>query len=251
MSGGAGVVHLEKASPKIAVVTLEDRDNRNMFSRGLVTELMAVFRTVAEDPALHAVVVQGYDHLFSAGGTQQELLDIFERKVNFTDLPLYRLFLDCPIPVIAAMQGHALGGGLAMGLFADLILMSEESIYSANFMKYGFTPGMGSTLILQEKLGTALASEMLLTAANYHGGELARRGVPFPVVKRRDVLPTAMRQAADLAEKPLVALKLLKRRLTARIIEQLPAAIEEELKMHEISFAQPEVRHRIETLFGN
>jgi polyketide biosynthesis enoyl-CoA hydratase PksI len=245
------VVHLSRPSRRIAVVEMADRANSNLFTRELVSELMAAFEGLRREPEVHAVVVHGYDSVFCAGGTQQELLGIVEGRVKFDDVPLYRLFLDCDVPVIAAMQGHALGGGLAMGLFADVVVLAEESLYSLNFMKYGFTPGMGSTLVAPRKLGTALASEMFFSARGYHGGELRQRGVPFPVVKRAEVIPAAMRLAQEIAEKPLVSLKLLKKHLTAGIAAELDATIRGELGMHEISFAQPEVRRRIETLFGN
>ena len=78
--------------------------------------------------------------------------------------------------MISAMQGHALGGGLAFGCFADIIVMGVECIYSANFMKYGFTPGMGATYIIPRKFGEVLGTEMLLTAKNYYGSELKERG---------------------------------------------------------------------------
>ncbi|MDQ5909857.1 MAG: polyketide biosynthesis enoyl-CoA hydratase PksI [Pseudomonadota bacterium] len=244
------VVRLYYPDPRIAVVVMEDRAHSNLFSRPLVEGLLESFAAIAGNPAIRAVVVHGYDSLFCTGGTQEELLAIVEGRLQFSDLPLYRLFMDCEIPVIAAMQGHALGGGLMIGLFADLVLLAEESLYSANFMKYGFTPGMGATVILPAKLGSALAQEMLLTARGYRGGELRQRGAPFPILKRQDVIPAALDMARDLAEKPLISLKLLKQRLTAELRNALPEGIAAELEMHEVSFAQPEVRQRIETLFG-
>lgn len=244
------VVTLTFPTPAIAVVELADRTHRNMFSRRLVEELLDTFRRIAATPAAKVAVVHGYDTYWCSGGTRDELMGIFERRVSFTDLPLYRLFLDAEIPVIAAMQGHALGGGLAMGLFADVVILAEESLYGANFMNYGFTPGMGATLVLPHKFGTALATEMLLSGASYHGGELAKRGVPFAVVKRRDVIPAAMRKAGELADKPLEALKQLKRHLAAPLAAALPRAVAEELRMHEITFHDPDVGRRIDAQFG-
>lgn len=68
------------------------------------------------------------------------------------------------IPVISAIQGHASGGGMLFGLYADVVLLAEEGVYSATFTKYGFTPGMGATYILPERFGKLLANEMMLTA---------------------------------------------------------------------------------------
>ncbi|WP_186260538.1 enoyl-CoA hydratase-related protein, partial [Burkholderia gladioli] len=123
---------------------------------GFCRDLAAAFRDVAAEPACKAVVLTGYDTYFCSGGTREGLLELSEGGSKFTDMPIYNLPLECDVPVIAAMQGHGIGGGFVLGLFADLVVLSRESIYTTNFMKYGFTPGFGSTLVLREKLGLAV-----------------------------------------------------------------------------------------------
>jgi polyketide biosynthesis enoyl-CoA hydratase PksI len=240
------------SNPAAHVVAVEmcDRDNSNQITPSLVSSLMTEFARLAADPDVHAIVIHGFDSIFCTGGTQAELLSIVDSGLHFDAIPFYRLLLDCEIPVIAAMQGHAVGGGLVFGLYADIVLLAEEAVYSANFMKYGFTPGMGATCILPAKLGSALASEMLLTAQTYRGAQLRDRGVPFPVYKRAEVLPAALRTARELAAKPRLSLQILKRNLTARLHADLPAAVKAEIDMHMITFAQPGVRERIENQFG-
>ncbi|MGE0713976.1 MAG: polyketide synthase [Alphaproteobacteria bacterium] len=244
------VVQLTRPEPGVAVVEMADRAASNTFSPALVQGLIDTFGAIAADGELRAVVVHGYGSVFCPGGTRDELLGIFEGRIKFDDLPLYRLFLDCPVPVIAAMQGHALGGGLAMGLFADVVILAEEALYSANFMKYGFTPGMGATLVIPARFGALLAAEMMFTAASYHGGELARRGVGCRVLKRADVIPAALRIAREIADKPTVSVRMLKAHLAAPLRDALPRSVAQELEMHRTTFVQPVVRQRIETLFG-
>lgn len=244
------VVSLTYPEPAIAVVEMAERTYRNTFSAALIDGLLNVFAEIQQNPAVRVVVVHGYDNYFCCGGTQEELLKIFEGKLRFDELAFYRLLLDCEVPTISAMQGHGIGGGLAFGCYADFIIMAEEALYSANFMRYGFTPGMGATYIIPHKFGELLGGELLYTANNFHGGTLRARGIPANVVKKQEVISTAMTLACDLAEKPVISLKLLKAHLTQRVKAELPAIIEQELAMHEISFRQPEVRERIETLFG-
>ncbi len=244
-------VSLKRTENGIAIVALEDRVSKNTFSGTFVNGLLRVFAEIDVDTRLKAVVVHGYDSYFCCGGTKEELLNILEGKLQFTDAGFYDVFVRCKIPVIAAMQGHALGGGLALGCFADMIVLSEESLYSANFMRYGFTPGMGATYIIPRKFGECLGAEMLLAATSYHGGELRNRGATMPVVKREKVIETALGMAREIADKPRVALMELKRHLVKPIREALPGVIESELAMHRITFAQPEVRGRIETRFGS
>jgi polyketide biosynthesis enoyl-CoA hydratase PksI len=245
------VVHLTRPEPGVAVVEMADLASSNTFSPALVRGLIDAFDEIAADETLRAVVVHGYGSIFCPGGTRDELIGIFEGRIKFDDLPLYRLFLDCPVPVIAAMQGHALGGGLAMGLFADMVILAEESLYSANFMKYGFTPGMGATLVIPARFGGLLAAEMMFSAASYHGGELARRGAGCRVLKRAEVIPSALRLAREVADKPGVSVRLLKAHLAAPLREALPRSVAAELEMHRTTFVQPVVRQRIETLFGS
>jgi polyketide biosynthesis enoyl-CoA hydratase PksI len=244
------VVSVRETKPGVVQITMEDRVSKNTFSEALTRGLLAAFDRVRSDTHCRAVVLTGYDTYFASGGTREGLLAIHEGKAKFTDVNIYGLALDCPVPVISAMQGHGIGGGFVMGLFSDIVVMSRESVYTTNFMKYGFTPGMGATYILPKKLGIVLAEEMLLTAESYRGADLERRGVPFSVLPRAQVLEHAHEVARQLAEKPRVSLVTLKDHLVASMRAELAPVIQSEVLMHDKTFHQPEVKERIEALFG-
>jgi polyketide biosynthesis enoyl-CoA hydratase PksI len=230
-------------------VIMQDRSAKNTFSPQLIEGLMAVFEEIQRDESIKVVIIHGYDTYFCCGGTKEELLGIYQGNVKFTDLVFYDLLLKCDVPVIAAMQGHGLGGGLVFGSYADLLVLGEECIYSANFMKYGFTPGLGGTYIIPRKFGEILGREMLMTAKTYYGREIRERAGAIRVVPKVDVIEAANRLAADLVEKPRLSLVTLKKFLNRDICRELPGVIEAELEMHRKTFAQPEVRERIEKLF--
>lgn len=244
------VVAREDLGDGVVLIRMQDRANKNTFTDGLIDGVTRAFADIGRDSDCRAVVLTGYDTYFSTGGTQEGLRDLFDGKFKFTDKDLYSVALNCPVPVVSAMQGHGIGGGFVLGLFADVVLLARESVYSANFMKYGFTPGMGSTFILPQKLGIALASEMMLTAGTYRGEDLHRRGVPFQVLPREQVLAQAIEIARTLAEKPRISLVALKDHLVAPLRAALPGFIEQEVALHALTFHQPDVRQRIETLFG-
>ncbi|KPA17637.1 polyketide biosynthesis enoyl-CoA hydratase [Candidatus Magnetomorum sp. HK-1] len=244
------VVKFQIIEESIVLLTMEDRIHKNTFSEDLTLGLKQSFEIIDQNSEYKAVIMTGYDSYFCSGGTQKGLLEICDGKSQFTDSNLYSLPLECKIPVISAMQGHAIGGGFAFGLSADFIILSKESVYTTNFMKYGFTPGMGSTLILTEKLGISLAEELLFTANNYRGAELEKRGIPFTVHPRKDVMPYALELARQLADKPRISLITLKDHLVASLREKLPKTIEKELAMHEKTFHLPEVKGRIKNSFG-
>jgi 4-carboxy-3-alkylbut-2-enoyl-[acp] decarboxylase len=244
------VVDVQEIFPGVVQVTMQDRVHKNTFSRELISGLAEAFERIRANPRYRAVVITGYDTYFCSGGTQEGLLTLHAGRQRFTDINIYSVPLDCEIPVISAMQGHGIGGGFVFGLFADSVVLSRESVYTTNFMKYGFTPGMGATYVLPKKLGLGLAAEMLLGARTYRGGDLERRGVPFPVLPRVEVLPYAQQLACELAEKPRISLVTLKSHLVAEMRAQLSTIIEQELAMHEKTFHLPEVKERIEGAFG-
>lgn len=246
----ANAVHTEDIDPGIHLIRMQDRENKNTFSPAMSIGLIEAFARVAGRNDLRAVVLTGYDSYFASGGTREGLLTLQAGEGTFADVNLYSLALDCDVPVISAMQGHGIGGGFVMGLYADFVVMSQESVYTTNFMKYGFTPGMGATYILEKKLGTALASEMLIAAGTFRGASLRERGVPYPVMPRREVLPYSLELARQIADKPRESLVALKRHLARGMRAELPAYIEKEVEMHDHTFRDERVRDRISTLFG-
>ena len=239
-------VTLEIIEGHIAVVRMQDRANRNMFTPAILHGLMASFAEIERNEAIKAVVVTGCDNVFSMGGTRDELMTLSDQVQTFADLEfIFKGFLQCRVPVIAAIQGHASGGGLVFGLYADIVLMAEESLYSAVFTKYGFTPGLGATFILGEKFGDALATEMMMTAGTYRGTDLMQRGASVIFKPQAQVFAEALVTARALADKPAYTLKTLKQTLARRKLEQLPAILAEELRMHAETFGNPEVKRRI------
>jgi polyketide biosynthesis enoyl-CoA hydratase PksI len=244
------VVQVVEVEPHIVQVTMCDRVNKNTFTHQMSRELILAFQTIAANNTCKAVILTGFDTYFASGGTQEDLLLLQEGKGRFSDNNIYGLALECRAPVISAMQGHGIGGGFVMGLFADFVILSRESIYTTNFMQYGFTPGMGATMIVPHKLGPVLGAEMLLQARRYRGEELKARGVSFPVVPRAEVMGQAFEIARSLARTPRISLVTLKDHLVRSLRQDLPRFIEQEVAMHEITFHQEEVKQNIRSLFG-
>jgi polyketide biosynthesis enoyl-CoA hydratase PksI len=145
------------------------------------------------------------------------------------------------------MEGHAIGGGLAVGFCCDIVIAARESRYGAVFMSLGFTPGMGCTALLAELVGPFLANEMMFTGKRFRGSELERRGTHINhIVPRAEVLSRARDIAEQIAEKDGRSLSLLKNALSARKKKLLVDARLQEDLMHRISFSFPETRRTIE-----
>lgn len=244
------VVIYNEVEPGIVMIRMEEREARNTFTPALTDGITEAFDFVRKNKNCKAVILTGFDNYFCCGGTKEELMKIYKGELNFNDMTFFMLPLFCDVPVISAMQGHGIGGGFVFGLYSDFTILGKENIYTTNFMKYGFTPGMGGTLVVPTRLGNTLGNEMLFTARNYRGEELRQRGVELKVVSKADVVKEAMILARSLAEKPRLSLETLKKHLSKDLRDKIYEYIADEVKMHDITFHVPEVELRIEKLFG-
>ena len=230
------VVTLSLHNDGVALIEMHDRAARNMFSPALVEGLKQAFAHAVAAPDCRAVVITGYDNYFATGGTLETLLAIQDGQAQFTDEKVFQLPMDCPLPTIAAIQGHSIGGGWSFGMFADAILLGEESRYLSPYMGYGFTPGAGSTLMFPTRIGYDLARETLLGAQEISGYSLKQRAVPIPVLPRRDVLPAALTLAHRIARQPRARLIALKRLWTQALRDAREDVYTCEVAMHAETF---------------
>ncbi len=245
------LVSLEKVEPEIAVVQLGAVQQQNMFSKGLIDGLKDCFERIEQDDAIRVVVVKSaVPSIFSMGGTPEWLVGIARGERAFTDEPfLSNGFLACKVPVITAMEGHAFGGGFLLGLYADLPILSAEAFYAANFMQYGLTPGMGGTLLLREKLGSSLATEMMWTARSYDGEELKQRGAGVLVLPREQVATRAMEIAKRIATMRGQSIKLLKSELATDIQSRLDSHVKREALLHRRLAEEMDLASQLEDIF--
>ncbi|WP_106793599.1 SDR family NAD(P)-dependent oxidoreductase [Aquimarina sp. Aq78] len=235
----------------IVEVRMEDREAKNMFSDAFIDGITEIFEHIAESSAYKVVILTGYDNYFISGGTKEMLLDIQEGKIKFTDAKIYHLALKCKIPVIGAMQGHGIGAGWSMGMFCDFPLFSEGGHYVSPYMNYGFTPGAGSTLIFPERIGYDLARDTLLTGVEYSGQELKEKGLPLPVLPRKEVFSAALTLAKQLVGNSRDSLIALKDQLTDKLRIRLEETYSLELAMHEKTFVgRSDTLERIENNFN-
>jgi polyketide biosynthesis enoyl-CoA hydratase PksI len=233
----------------VALVRMQDEAGANALSVSMVHALEEALGRVAARDDVKVAVLAGRPGHFSTGASREVLLGLAGGRIAPADLLLPRALLDLPVPLVAAMEGHAVGGGLALALCADVIVAARESRYGCNFMDYGFTPGMGTTGLLEYVLGPALAHEMLLTGALLKGSRFEGRGFNH-VVPRAEVLGKARDLASRIADKPALALRALKPALAARKRAIFESARGVEVLLHRLTLPQPEVRERIEEALG-
>lgn len=220
----------------IARLVLADPSTSNALGETMVHALQDAFAAIDRDPGARVVVLLAEGETFSSGAPRDLLLRLAAGELRPTDIVLPKLLLDCPVPVVAAMAGHATGGGFALGLAADIVMLSAESRYGFTFMNMGFTPGMGTTRLCEHVLSAAVAHELLYSGEVRRGAAFTGSGINR-ILPRVRVEPEALDLAARIAEKPRASLTLLKRTLSLPRRRAFEDSITQESLMHQVTFA--------------
>ena len=212
---------LYEVTDAIATVTLNRPENRNSMTPDVMQAFRDSVAQAAADRSLRCVVITGRGASFCAGADfrgaspaeprpEAEMPD-YERLYR-TYEPFLDVF-DLPMPTIAAMNGHAVGGGFGLALVCDLRVANRDAKYGANFAKLGFHSGMAISHILPRIVGVPAAADMLFTGRLVSGAEAAAIGLAHEAVAAGDVLDAAMRRAHAVAACAPEAVRLMKRSL--------------------------------------
>jgi polyketide biosynthesis enoyl-CoA hydratase PksI len=243
------VIRISELEPGVTELMLDDAEHENRLSDRLCDEFLDALARLSAQPTLKVVILRGRPEVFCAGATMAALQRVLAGQLHVKDLLLSRPMLDFPVPVIGALEGHAVGGGLVLALCCDMVVAARERRYSMNFARMGFTPAMGSTELLPAAVGTNVAGEMMLTAKYYKGHEIERMGLFNYVVPADEVFDTACDLAQRVAEKPRHVLQLCKESLALPRRQLLQAAMSREHLMHQVCFSRPEVAAIIDEIY--
>ena len=197
----------------VGVITLDRPDNRNAMTPELLDAFAAASAAARGDRATRCVVVTGTGTCFSSGadfkaGAQRQTGAPHER--SYAMYAPFLSLLDLEIPVIGALNGHAVGGGFGLALVCDLRIGARDAKYGANFVKLGLAPGMAVSYLLPRLVGVARASELLFTGRLVDGVEAAALGILNRVVPASEVLAAAMTLANAIAANAPLAVRATK-----------------------------------------
>jgi len=242
-----GIIKLRIDDDGIAWVKMCDEANKNTFSKKFVEDFLYTMNELESfKNSVKVMILQGLYDVFCAGADEDTLIALSRGKVVVKDVVLSERLINLEFPVIAAVEGHAIGGGLAIATCCDIVVAARESRFGAVFMSMGFTPGMGMTTLLSELVGPYVASEMMFSAKRFRVSELERMGTNINhIVTRIRVLSVVKDIARQIAEKNPKSIRLLKHALSARKKELLIKARMQEDMMHQISFNYPETMESI------
>lgn len=224
------------AEGDVGVITL-DRPPVNAISSELVADLENAV-VAAEDPAVRAAVVTGEPH-FAAGADLKAFLAALDAGGNpaavAEDLSRVLVRLErLPKPVIAAVKGFAIGGGLELALACDFRYLAEDARCGQGEMALGIFPGAGGTQRLPRLIGIGPARDLIYTGRQVDAAEALRLGIADEVYPADELMPAAMAVAQRFAAGPTASLGLAKRVMN----DGLGRPLEEGLQMESEAFVE-------------
>jgi enoyl-CoA hydratase/carnithine racemase len=228
---------LTDVSGRVATIWLNRPERRNAFSSVMTRELHDAFALYEADDDVRAIVVTGAGRYFSAGADLERGGDTFNRPADATPGgpaadPVRIEPTRMRTPVIAAMNGSAVGMGLTLPIGWDVRFAAAEAKYGFVFTRRGIVPEASSTWLLPRLIGVSLAMELLLSGRIFSGAEAAEMGLVSRALPAEDVLPAAQEFARDLAVSTSAVSVAATKALVYGALEQDRAAAHE--REHEV-----------------
>ncbi|HTO07355.1 MAG TPA: enoyl-CoA hydratase-related protein [Myxococcota bacterium] len=202
----------------VAEVTISRPESRNALNPEAYRQLEAAVRTAQSDPEVRCVLLTGTDPAFCSGDDVKEIMAGPARETTVASLrqvrpratPAAITILECDRPVIAAVNGPAVGWGMDLTLFCDIRIASERAKFGELFIKRGLVSDIGGLYRLPRIVGPSKAAELLFTGDVIDAKEAERIGLVSQVVPHESLVPTTRALAGKIAANPPLALRYMK-----------------------------------------
>jgi enoyl-CoA hydratase/carnithine racemase len=210
---------LYQVDDHIARITINRPERRNALNPRAYAEIEAAFRYADQDPEARCVVVTGADPAFCSGEDVKEMMTgearaaPAQRRIRFEPTPAAMAVIECDKPVIAAVNGAAVGWGMELALYADIRIASEKAVFAELFIKRGLVCDVGGFWKLPGIVGQAKAAELLFTGDPIDAAEAGRIGLVSQVTPHADLMPSALAMAGRIAANAPLALRYMKQGL--------------------------------------
>lgn len=219
---------LKNLDAGVLTLTFHRPDKKNAFTHAMYTEATEALLAADRDDAVRVVVLTGAGGAFTAGN---DLGDFLEHPPTGEDSPVFRYLralVDASKPVIASVDGAAVGIGTTMLLHCDFVLASERTRFSMPFVNLGLCPEGASSVLLPRMAGGVLAAELLMFGEPFDAATALRAGIINRVVPAEKLAEATAERARALASKPMEALKVTKRLLREPLRAEVTAALSRE-----------------------
>jgi enoyl-CoA hydratase/carnithine racemase len=242
-------LNFEQDGP-LVVLTMNQPERRNpLTGNTAVAEFLEVIERIHADRRITCVILTGNGPAFSSGGDIRRMRQQASPEVRETDIRqeyrtgIQRLTLalfNLEVPVIAAVNGPAIGAGLDLCCMCDIRIASEQASFAESFVKLGIIPGDGGAWLLPRIVGLARAAELAFTGDTISARQALDWQLVSQVVPHDDLLPTARELAARITRHPSHALRLTKRLMREAIHARLDSVLELSAVFQAICHKEPD-----------
>jgi enoyl-CoA hydratase len=206
----------------VHLVTLDRPESLNAVDTPMHRALQGVWHFLGDDPGVRAIVITGRGRAFSAGGNLDHIVDVRrDRTLRRQDIDEARSIIvsliDCPVPVVAAVNGPAVGLGCSVAIMADLVYMAESAYLADPHVAIGLTAGDGGAAVWPVLASMVQAKEFLYTGDRIPAAEAVRIGLATRTFPDEELLPSALAMGERLAALPRQALESTKRAINMHL----------------------------------
>jgi enoyl-CoA hydratase len=236
----------------VATIRLSRPDALNALNSAMVLELVGALNELEADESVRCVVLTGSDKVFCAGADVKEMAKLSADEISRADhlRAVWERAAKFQKPLIAALSGYALGGGLELAMCCDIIVASEGTKLGQPEINIGIIPGGGGTQRLVRAVGKYKASEMILTGEMITASDAHTHGLVNRVVPSGKYLEEAMKLASDIASKAPLAVRAAKQAMAAAQEGSLSSGLEVERRLFYELFGTEDKKEGMSAFLG-
>lgn len=240
-------------SGKVSIITMGFEKRMNALESPFRDELKSTLKAVGSDPTCHVAVITGTGKAFCAGGSLNDFADgleagdAVEYMKNLNDIIL--TIKNMEKPIIAGVNGVAIGAGVSIALACDLVIASEEAVFSLPFSKVGLIPDLGSIYFLPRIVGLHKTKELIYTGDTLTAGRAFDMGLLNHVVAPDELISFSMEMATRIANGPPKAIALSKSLVSRSLQLSLEDVLVYEVLGQAVSFQSEDHKEGVKAFF--
>lgn len=234
----------------VAIIELQRPEARNALNLELRQALSTAFQELSKNENVRAIVLTGGEKVFAAGADIKDFTTATTSEMYLRHTEQYwQSIVDCPKPIIAAVNGYALGGGCELAMHADIIIAGSNAKFGQPEVKLGLMPGAGGTQRLLRAIGKFQTMLMVLTGKMIEAAEAKQMGLVSEVVESEQTIAHALEIAANIAALSPIAVQQIKEVTNLGQDMSLQSALTLERKAFQLLFDTQDQKEGVNAFF--
>lgn len=244
------ILSLDIQENGVAIVQLHRPEARNALNLELRKALSDTFQQLSQDDAVRVIMITGGEKVFAAGADIKDFTTATTAQMYLRHTEQYwQSLVDCPKPIIAAVNGYALGGGCELAMHADIIIAGQSAKFGQPEVKLGLMPGAGGTQRLLRAIGKFKTMLLVLSGKFITAQEASQMGLVSEVVEDENTIPYALELAQTIASLSPIAVQQIKEVTNLGQDQSLQGALALERKAFQILFDTKDQKEGVNAFF--